>query len=62
MTSRHDKHGRSMSQLLEGAEGSPDEIVEMILLEINKMFEDKRVVVRRKIEALHDAFDRFVKR
>ena len=46
MTSQHDKHGRSMSQLLEGAEGSPDEIVEMILLEINKMFDDKRVVVR----------------
>jgi len=46
MTSQHDKHERSMSQLLEGAEGSPDEIVEMILLEINKMFDDKRVVVR----------------
>ena len=31
----------------------PDEIVEMILLEISKMFDDNRVVVRRKIEAVH---------
>lgn len=61
MTSQHDKHGRSMSELLDGAEGSPDEIVEMILLEISKIFDDKRAAVRRKIEAIHAAFDRLVK-
>ena len=50
-----------MSELLDGAGGSPDEIVEMILLEISKIFDDKRVAVRRKIEAIHVAFDPFVK-
>ena len=50
-----------MSELLDSAEGSPDEIVEMILLEISKIFDDKRVAVRRKIEAVHAAFDSFVK-
>ena len=34
-----------MSELLDGAEGSSDGIVEMILLEISKLFDDKRVAL-----------------
>ena len=60
MTSQHDKHGSSISKLLDRAKGSPDEIVDMILLEINKLFDDKRVTVT-KIEAIHAAFDRLVR-
>ena len=50
-----------MSELLDRAKGSPDEIVEMILLEVSKMFDDKRLAVRRKMEAIHAPFDRLVK-
>jgi len=51
----------AFSQLLDRAKGSADEIVDMILLEINKLFDDKRVTVRRKIEAIHAAFDHLVR-
>ena len=60
MTSQHDKHGKKISEILDGAKGSPDEIVDMILLEICKMFEEKRVDVRRKIEAVRVSFDSLV--
>lgn len=60
MTSQHDKHGKRISDLLDGAKGTPDEIVDMILIEISKVFEEKRVDVRRKIEAVRAAFDRLV--
>lgn len=61
MTSQHDKYGKRMSELLDGAEGSPDEVVNVVLLEISKMFEEKRADVGRKIEAVRNAFDKLVK-
>jgi hypothetical protein len=57
LTSHQGKHGKTIAEILREPSGTPDEIVDRVLVEIDNLLEAKRADVRYKIEAVREAFE-----
>ena len=60
LTSQHGKNGKKIADMLREATGTPDEVVNQVLVEIANLFEAKRAEVDYKHEAIRDAFEKLV--
>lgn len=59
-TTSQDKHSEGMTQLINETEGTPDEVADAILLELDKVLERKRANVHLKLQAIREAFEKFI--
>jgi len=59
-TTSRDVHPKTISELLEELNGSPDEIVNSIIKELQEILSRKRICVQWKLEYIRDAFNRMV--
>ena len=60
LTSQQGKRGKTIAEILHDSTGSPNEIVERVLAEIDNLLEAKRADVSHKIEAVREAFEKHV--
>ncbi len=59
-TTSRNKHSEGMIQLINRIEGTPDEVVDAILLELGEVLKSKQADARMKVQTVREAFERFI--
>ncbi len=59
-TTSRTKHSKGMTQLIKEIGGTPDEVVDAILLELGEVLKSKQADARMKVQAVREAFAKFM--